>query len=130
MATAGVSGMKIRIYGITTCDSVRKVRKWLENKQITYEYIDLVTATPPRSQIQEWINAVGHSALVNKRSTTWKKMSTQDRKETDHGDTISVLIANPKVIKRPVVEYNDQVSIGFNVALLRNQLNLQEPGNN
>lgn len=106
--------MKPTIYGIPTCDSIRKARKWFDANDIGYTFIDLRETAPSRQQIANWITTVGETALVNKRSTTWKNMSDSERKEAEHGDVITVLLANPTLIKRPVLEHQGDTAIGFN----------------
>jgi len=106
--------MKPIIYGIPTCDSIRKARKWFDANGISYLFVDLRETAPSRQQVADWMTAVGDSALVNKRSTTWKNMSDNERNEAEHGDVLAVLLANPTLIKRPVLEYQGNTAVGFN----------------
>ena len=106
--------MKPIIYGIPTCDSIRKARKWFDANGIRYLFVDLRETAPSRQQVTDWMTAVGDSALVNKRSTTWKNMSDNERNEAEHGDVIAVLLANPTLIKRPVLVYQGNTTVGFN----------------
>ena len=59
--------------------------------------------------------SLGAAKMVNKRSTTWKNLSDADRNEAENGDTTAVLLANPTLIKRPVLEYRDVLDVGFSV---------------
>jgi len=101
------------IYGIPNCDSVKKARKWLEAKNIEYEFVDVRENTPDASHISRWVTALGAEKMVNKRSTTWKSMPEGERLEAQTGDTVSVLLANPTLIKRPVLEHNEVLDVGF-----------------
>jgi len=101
------------IYGIPNCDSVKKARKWLEAKNIEYDFVDVRENTPDASHISHWVTALGAEKMVNKRSTTWKNMSEGERLEAQTGDTVSVLLANPTLIKRPVLEHNKLLDVGF-----------------
>ena len=101
------------IYGIPNCDSVKKARKWLENQDIAYTFVDVRESTPPNAQIAHWVSVLGSEKMVNKRSTTWKNMSDEARAQAQTGDTVSVLLANPTLIKRPVLEHNDVLDVGF-----------------
>ena len=101
------------IYGIPNCDSVKKARKWLETKNIEYDFVDVRENTPDASHISHWVTALGAEKMVNKRSTTWKNMSEGERLEAQTGDTVSVLLANPTLIKRPVLEHNEVLDVGF-----------------
>jgi Spx/MgsR family transcriptional regulator len=107
--------MTANLYGIPTCDSVRKARKWLTDNDIDHQFIDVRENTPPKSQIDRWVTSLGAAKMVNKRSTTWKNMSDADRSEAETGDTTAILMANPTLIKRPVLEHGDVLDVGFNV---------------
>src|SRR5210317_2332347 len=98
--------MKPVIYGIPTCDSVRKARKWFEAESIEYDFVDFRKQAPTREQLGTWLAALGNNALINKRSTTWKQLSDAERNEVEHGDSIAILLAQPTLIKRPLLEYD------------------------
>ena len=101
------------IYGIPNCDKIRKARKWLDGHIITHEFVDLRVKPPSRVQVSQWLEAVGASNLINRRSTTWREMSDTKREEAQHGDVIAVLCDNPTLIRRPVMEYEDNIMVGF-----------------
>lgn len=105
--------MKPVIYGIPTCDSIRKARKWFIAEGIDFNFVDVRDTPPTRAKLAGWIDAVGNKALVNKRSTTWKNMSPAEREAAESGDTLSALLANPTLIKRPVLEYANETAVGF-----------------
>ena len=107
--------MTANLYGIPNCDTVRKARKWLTDNGIDHQIIDVRESTPPESQIAQWVMSLGAAKMVNKRSTTWKNLSDADRDEAENGDTTAVLLANPTLIKRPVLEYRDVLDVGFSV---------------
>ena len=67
--------MTANLYGIPTCDTVRKARKWLTDNGIDHQFIDVRENTPPKSQIDHWVASLGAAKMVNKRSTTWKNLS-------------------------------------------------------
>lgn len=105
--------MTTNLYGIATCDTVRRARKWLNENSIDHQFIDVRENTPPKSQMDNWVASLGAAKMVNKRSTTWKNMSDADRNEAETGDTTAVLLANPTLIKRPVLEHGDMLEVGF-----------------
>jgi Spx/MgsR family transcriptional regulator len=107
--------MTANLYGIPNCDTVRKARKWLTDNGIDHQFIDVRENRPPKSQIAHWVMSLGATKMVNKRSTTWKNLSDADRNEAETGDTTAVLLANPTLIKRPVLEYRDVLDVGFSV---------------
>ena len=79
--------MTANLYGIPTCDTVRKARKWLTDNGIDHQFIDVRENTPPKSQVDHWVRTLGAAKMVNKRSTTWKNLSDTDRAEAESGDT-------------------------------------------
>lgn len=101
------------LFGIPNCDSVRKARKWLDDQGLAHEFIDLRADTPSAGKITQWLLAVGAERLVNRRSTTFKQLSEGDKAALEGVDTVSVLQAQPTLIKRPVLEWDDRVSVGF-----------------
>ena len=105
----------VNLYGIPNCDTVRKARKWLTDNGIDHHFIDVRENTPAKSQIDQWVAFLGAAKMVNKRSATWKNLSDEDRAEAESGDTTAVLLANPTLIKRPVLEYGDVLDVGFSV---------------
>ena len=102
-----------RLFGITNCDTVRNARKWLDEHGLTHEFIDLRTDRPSVKKISEWLSAVGSERLINRRSTTFKQLSQSDKAALEGGDTVSVMQAQLTLIKRPVLEWNNAVSVGF-----------------
>jgi len=101
------------LFGIPNCDTVRKARKWLDKHGLTHEFIDLKADRPSVKKISEWLSAVGPERLINRRSTTFKQLSQGYKAALEGGDTVSVLRAQPTLIKRPVLEWNNAVSVGF-----------------
>jgi len=101
------------LFGIPNCDTVRKARKWLDDQGLMHEFVDLRANTPSAIKISEWLSAVGSERLINRRSTTFKQLSQGDKAALEGGDTVSVLQAQPTLIKRPVLEWNNAVSVGF-----------------
>jgi arsenate reductase len=114
------------IYGIPNCDSVKKARQWLSNNEIDYEFVDVRENTPSKSHIDGWIATLGAAPLVNKRSTTWKNMDSEARDNAENGDTCAVLLANPTLIKRPVLEHNGILDVGFSAATYANHFGIEE----
>ncbi|MFL0809813.1 MAG: ArsC family reductase [Agarilytica sp.] len=112
------------LYGIPNCDTVKKARKWLDSQSIDYTFHDFRKDGVSQSTIKEWAQSVGKDVLINKRSTTWKQLSDADKKHFE-GDTLSAkalasVVANPTLIKRPVLNQNDSVLVGFNADLYKN----------
>ena len=103
------------LFGIPNCDTVGKARKWLDEQGQAHEFIDLRADTPSTHKIAEWLAVVGAERLINRRSTTFKQLSQGDKTALEDDGAVSVLQAQPTLIKRPVLEWNNTVSVGFKV---------------
>ena len=101
------------LYGIPNCDTVRKARKWLDSHKVAHDFVDLREATPSRERVSEWLGIVGNERLINRRSTTFKQLSDAERSALDQSGAVDILLAYPTLIKRPVLEWRDTVSVGF-----------------
>ena len=101
------------LFGIPNCDTVRKARKWLDDQGLTHEFVDLRADTQSVTKISEWLSAVCSERLINRRSTTFKLLSEGDKSALTGGGAVSVLPAQPTLIKRPVLEWNNAVLVGF-----------------
>ena len=105
----------MKLYGIRNCDTVKKARKWLEENGIDYEFHDFKKDGLSDDQLRQWEQAVGWETLVNRRGTTWRKLPEDVRDTMDADTAHQVMLENPSIIKRPVVERADNaISVGFN----------------
>ncbi len=104
----------ITLYGIPNCDTVKKTRKWLSDAGIEYEFHDYKKQGVPTSSLRHWLEQAGIDAIVNKRGTTWRKLSDEEKSlvETLEG-TVSLLENNSSVIKRPIIEADSHLIVGF-----------------
>ncbi|HYF40874.1 MAG TPA: ArsC family reductase [Ramlibacter sp.] len=105
--------MSITVYGIPNCDTVKKARSWLDQHGVPYEFHDFKKAGVPPARLQAWIGAVGWERLVNRQGTTWRKLDpSQQAAVGDEASAAQLMLSQPSVIKRPVVEW-PEVSVGF-----------------
>lgn len=102
------------IYGIKNCDTVKKALKWLDSNNRNYAFHDFKKEGVNREQLAAWESQVGWDTLLNRRGTTWRKLPDEVRDNIDRDSALAVMEDNPSVIKRPVVEHQGQVSVGFN----------------
>lgn len=102
----------ITLYGIKNCDSVKKARRWLDDRAIDYRFHDVRTDGLKRGQVQAWLKELG-LALVNKRSTSWKALEPEVREQLDENNALDLLIAHPTLIKRPLLDTGEQRHLGF-----------------
>lgn len=104
----------ITVYGIANCDTVKKARAWLQDHGVAYQFHDFKKQGLPLDHVDRWIAAVGWEALVNRKGTTWRKLDDSTRDAVADAVSAKTLMAQqPSVIKRPVVEWAGQTTVGF-----------------
>ncbi|GAA0792706.1 ArsC family reductase [Marinobacterium sediminicola] len=102
------------IYGISNCDTVRKARKWLEAEAVAFDFHDFRKQGLSAEQVDRWCAAVGLDTLLNKRGTTWRQLPDEVKANTDEAALKALLVEQPTLIKRPVLELDDgRIEIGF-----------------
>jgi arsenate reductase len=113
----------IKVYGIPNCDTIKKTQEWLNKNKVAYEFHDYKKEGITASKLKEWIKLVGWETLFNKKSSTWKKLKEATGQDvTSAAEAIKILQANNSVIKRPVVEHNGSVFVGFSESSFKEQL--------
>jgi len=101
------------MYGIPNCDTVRKARKYLDTHQVNYEFHDFKKQGLDLTTIENWLKMTGLEILVNKRSTSWKQLSDEQKQALISATDLTVLTEMPTLIKRPVLEAGDTLLVGF-----------------
>jgi Spx/MgsR family transcriptional regulator len=106
------------LYGIPHCDSVRKARAWLDERGITYTFHDFRKAGLPLDRLDRWIAAVGWQVLLNRKGMTWRTLDERGRAAVTDADTARALMrSQPMLVKRPVIEWDDdRITVGFEPA--------------
>jgi Spx/MgsR family transcriptional regulator len=106
--------MSITLYGIPNCDTVKKARAWLDGRGVAYRFHDFKKAGVPPDRLADWSRAVGWEKLVNRQGTTWRKLDASLQQAVrDEASARDLMLAQPSVIKRPVVEWPDGTTVGF-----------------
>ena len=106
--------MIIQIYGIPNCDTVKKARKWLDAQGIEYVFHDYKKVGADPAKVADWIAAKGVDVVLNKRGTTYRKLSDAEKAGAEDASTAAaLLVEHPSMIKRPVVEYTNGLLVGF-----------------
>lgn len=113
--------MNIRVFGITNCDSVKKARKCLDQAGKPYEFIDFRKSAPTEELIASWVSRLSIDKVLNKRGTTWRKLSDVEKSQTDTTKLIKLMVQQPTLIKRPIIETDSELLIGFDEAQLKAQ---------
>ena len=103
----------ITIYGIKNCDTMKKARTWLESHDIAYEFHDYKIAGITRDKLEKWCTQAGWEALLNRAGTTFKKLPDDDKQGLDESKAIKLMLSQPSMIKRPVVEVGRTLLVGF-----------------
>jgi Spx/MgsR family transcriptional regulator len=105
--------MTIHFYGIPNCDTVKKARKYLEAKSADYTFHDYKKEGADPEKLAAWIDAAGVDVVLNRRGTTFRKLPDADKADIDAVKALRLLTENPSMIKRPVVEHDGGILVGF-----------------
>ncbi|MEL1252115.1 ArsC family reductase [Aurantiacibacter gilvus] len=109
--------MTIEFYGIPNCDTVKKARKWLEAQGIDYTFHDYKKEGADVVKVERWIGSEGIDTVLNRRGTTWRKLPDEEKARADDAArAAALLVEHPSMIKRPVVEYDGGLLVGFKEA--------------
>jgi Spx/MgsR family transcriptional regulator len=105
--------MNIHLYGIPNCDSVKKARAWLDARALPYAFHDYKREGADPAMLRAWSEAAGWEALLNRRGTTFRKLDQADKAELDQATALRLMTEHPSLIRRPVVEHEGGLLIGF-----------------
>jgi Spx/MgsR family transcriptional regulator len=103
----------ITIFGIKNCDTMRKARTWLDDHGIVYTFHDYKVQGIQRPQLEEWSERVGWEMLLNRSGTTFRKLPEKDRENLTEKKAVALMLAQPSMIKRPVLETAGKLLVGF-----------------
>ena len=107
----------ITVYGIPNCDTVKKARAWLTEHGVEHHFHDFKKQGVSESELDRWLAAVGWESVINRKGTTWRQLDEAVRAGvTDVASARAVAMANPSLIKRPVVQWTDGITVGFDAA--------------
>ncbi|ABM36404.1 arsenate reductase [Polaromonas naphthalenivorans] len=107
----------IILYGIPNCDTVKKARAWLSERGLAYTFHDFKKHGVPPAQLARWTQAAGWEKLLNRKGTTWRQLDAAAQAAVvDGASAQSLMLANASAIKRPVVDWGDGITVGFDAA--------------
>jgi arsenate reductase (glutaredoxin) len=105
--------MTATMYGIKNCDTVAKARKWLEERGQDYVFHDYKTAGIDRARLEGWVEEHGWETILNRAGTTFRKLDEADRQDLNAEKAIALMLTQPSMIKRPVLDLGDRRLVGF-----------------
>jgi len=103
----------IKMYGIKNCDTIKKAQKFLDSHGVEFEFIDFRQSPINESTLQSFIDVLGWDKLVNKRSTTYRNFTDDEKLNI----TLALTLKNPTLIKRPILVIGNEIRVGFNEKL-------------
>jgi Spx/MgsR family transcriptional regulator len=101
------------LYGIKNCDTVKKSRAWFAGRGVDMPFHDLRADGLQVDDLRRWLKAAGASRLVNRSGTTWRALTPDQQAITDDAALVALLVAQPTLIRRPVVQIGDTITVGF-----------------
>jgi arsenate reductase len=104
------------MYGIPNCDSCKKARRWLESRDVEYHFHDLRVDGLDRTMIGRWYVTAEWKRLLNTRSTTWRNLPDEQKIGVDADGALELMLTNPTLVKRPVLEHATGIEVGFSAA--------------
>ncbi|APF39398.1 ArsC family reductase [Chelatococcus daeguensis] len=107
---------EITIYGIKNCDTMKKARAWLEARDVAHAFHDYRSAGIDRERLTDWVRQAGWEKLLNRAGTTFRKLPGADKEGLDEAKAVGLMLANPSLIKRPVLDIDGRIVVGFSPA--------------
>jgi arsenate reductase len=104
---------KITIYGIKNCDTMKKARTWLDKHRVDYTFHDYKLSGIEKDQLERWSKKAGWETLLNRAGTTFRKLPEKDKGDLTEKKAIALMIEQPSMIKRPVLEIGGKLLVGF-----------------
>lgn len=101
------------LYGIPNCDTVKKARVWLDQNGVAYAFHDYKKAGIERARLEQWVAAHGWETVLNRAGTTFRALPPEARADLDADRAIGLMLAQPSMIKRPVLDLGDRTVVGF-----------------
>jgi Spx/MgsR family transcriptional regulator len=105
--------MSVTLYGIKNCDTVKKARKWLDVNSVPYTFHDFRIDGINKTLVNNFLKQIDIETLINKRGTTWRKLSDKEKEIKNKTQAVALMVDNPTIIKRPVLDANKKFYVGF-----------------
>lgn len=118
----GLPSPHVTLYGIRNCDTMKKAWTWLDEHGIAYDFHDYKKQGIKRETLESWVQAVGWEVLLNRAGTTFKKLPDADKLGIDAARAVDLMLAQPSMIKRPVLVTGDRLIVGFKPEVYASQV--------
>ncbi len=112
-----VGAVMIVLHGIPNCDTVKKARAWLQARGVEHHFHDFKKEGVPTDRLAQWLTRLDWALLVNRKGTTWRQLDSATQETVrDAASARALMLQHPSVIKRPVVDWGHQTTVGFDAA--------------
>lgn len=101
------------LYGIKACDTMKKARAWLEEAGVAYDFHDYKAAGVDAALLRDWVERLGWDKVLNRAGTTFRKLPEETRQDLDADKTVALMVAQPSMIKRPMLVHGEVLEAGF-----------------
>lgn len=108
--------MPVVMYGIKNCDTIKKARKWLDSNGVEFTFHDYRKDGLTGELLSSLESSLGWEAMLNKRGTTWRKLPEETKEAIDKETAITIMLENPAIIKRPILDTEKSLELGFSDA--------------
>ena len=106
----------MRMYGIKSCDTVKKARAWLDARGVAYDFHDYKVAGIDEARLRSWVGEFGWEKVLNRAGTTFRKLPDAEKADLDADKAVALMLAQPSMIKRPVLDLESRRLLGFDAA--------------
>ncbi len=103
----------VTLYGIRNCDTMKKARAWLDARAVSYAFHDYKAEGIDRVRLEAWAGSVGWETLLNRAGTTFRNLPDAERANLDERKAIALMLDQPSMIKRPVLDLDGRLLVGF-----------------
>ena len=107
------SSKTLHLYGIKACDTMKKARTWLDENGLHYDFHDYKSTGIDREHLNQWCTEHGWQVVLNRAGTTFRKLDDEQKADLDQAKAVALMLAQPSMIKRPVLDLGDKTQIGF-----------------
>lgn len=105
--------MPVTLYGIPNCDTVKKARVWLDQHGMAFDFHDYKKSGIDRLRLEAWVAEHGWETVLNRAGTTFRALPDADKADLNAGKAVALMLAQPSMIKRPVLDLGDRTLVGF-----------------